>query len=280
VVNHLRTEKKLAVLAHLVEGCSIRTTERITGVHRDTICRLLVRVGAGCALLLDERLVQLPCKRLELDELWSFVKKKPRRVQPTDDPTRVGDVWIYVAICADTKLILSYLVGKREAANTNFFVADVASRLRNRVQVSTDGLKQYVEAIEQAFGEEIDYATVVKQYEAEPIGEGRYSPPDVSAVVKSPICGEPIAELVSTSYVERQNLTMRMAMRRFTRLTNGFSKKLENHSAAVALHVAHYNFVRLHRTLRTTPAMEAGVEPVVWSIADLLMAVEALIERK
>ena len=160
------------------------------------------------------------------------------------------------------------------AVNDNFFVADVASRLRNRVQLSTDGLRQYIAAVDQAFGAEVDYATIVKSYEAEPIGEGRYSPPRVSAVEKTPISGAPVAELVSTSYVERQNLTMRMGMRRFTRLTNGFSKKLENHCAAVALHVAHYNFVRSHRTLRTTPAMAAGVESTAWSMADLLTAAE------
>jgi len=274
MANHLRTETKLAVLAALVEGCSVRSTERMTGVHRDTICRLLVRVGDGCASLLDDRMVNLSCRRLELDELWSFVGKKQRVVRPDEDDARIGDQWVYVAICAESKLIPTYLVGKREAANTNQFVADLAARLRNRVQVSTDGLRQYVDAIDGAFGSEIDYATVVKQYEAEPIGGGRYSPPSVSAVLKTPIVGAPVAELVSTSYVERQNLTMRMGMRRFTRLTNAFSKKLKNHCAAVALHVAHYNFVHLHRTLRTTPAMAAGVESRTWDMGDLLAAAE------
>lgn len=274
MANHLRTETKLAVLAALVEGCSVRSTERLTGVHRDTICRLLVRVGEGCSALLDDRMVDLPCKRLELDELWSFVAKKQRTVRPEDEEARVGDQWVYVAICAESKLIPTYLIGKRAAANTNLFVTDLASRLRNRVQLSTDGLRQYVEAIDQAFGGEVDYAQIVKTYEAEPAGEGRYSPPSVSSTEKTPISGAPVAALVSTSYIERQNLTMRMGMRRFTRLTNAFSKKLENHCAAVALHVAHYNFVRTHRTLRVTPAMAANVESTTWSMADLLAAAE------
>ena len=273
--NHLRTEKKLAVLATLVEGCSIRSAERMTGVHRDTICRLLVRVGEGCAALLDERMVDLGCKRLELDELWSFVQKKQRTVSEADDGARVGDQWVYVAIDAETKLIPTYLVGKREASNTNMFVADLAARLRNRVQLSTDGLRQYVEAIDQAFGGEVDYAQIVKTYEAEPAGEGRYSPPNVSSTEKTPISGAPVAELVSTSYVERNNLNVRMSTRRFTRLTNAFSKKLENHVAAVALYVAHHNFVRRHTTTRVTPAMAAGVESSMWSIGELLEATEA-----
>ncbi|HEY4240146.1 MAG TPA: IS1 family transposase [Kofleriaceae bacterium] len=274
MANHLHPKKQLAVLATLVEGCSVRSTERLTGVHRDTICRLLVRVGAGCEALLDARMVDLPCRRLELDEMWSFVLKKQRAVTPAEAATGIGDQWIYVAICADSKVIPSYRVGKREAVNTNAFVADLAGRLRNRVQLSTDGLRQYVEAIDEAFGSDVDYAQIVKEYESEPIGEGKYSPPKISTVAKTPIVGEPIAEWVSTSYVERQNLTMRMGMRRFTRLTNGFSKKVENHRAAVALHVAHYNFVRVHSTLRTTPAMAAGVESVAWDMADLLAAVE------
>lgn len=275
MANHLRTEKKLAVLAALVEGCSVRSTERLTGVHRDTICRLLARVGDGCAALLDERMVDLGCKRLELDELWSFVGKKQRMVTDDDDRERVGDQWTYIAIDATTKLIPTFLVGKREARNTNAFVADVASRLRNRVQLSTDGLKQYIEAVERAFGSGVDFAQIVKSYEAEPAGEGRYSPPRVASTEKTPIVGEPIAELVSTSYVERNNLNIRMGTRRFTRLTNAFSKKLENHVAAVALHVAHYNFVRVHRTLHVTPAVEADVTDHVWGLDELLADVEA-----
>ncbi len=274
MANKLKTEKKLAVLGALVEGCSVRSTSRMTGVHRDTVCRLLVRVGDGCARLLNERIVDLDCQRLELDELWSYVGKKQRHVTKHDDAHRVGDQWVYVAIDADTKIIPSFLVGKRSVANTNAFVEDVAARLRNRVQISTDGLRMYIEAIERSFGGDVDYAQIVRSYEAEPIGPGRYSPPKVSSTEKLPICGAPVEELVSTSYVERQNLTMRMGMRRFTRLTNGFSKKLENRCAAVALHVAHYNFVRTHRTLRVTPAMAADVETSVWSMDELLAVAE------
>lgn len=274
MANVLRTEKKLAVIAALVEGCSVRSTERLTGVHRDTIIKLLVRVGTGCAALLDERMIDLNCERLELDELWSFVGKKQRHVTAADDARHVGDTWTYVAIDATSKLIPSFLVGKRDAMNTNAFVSDVAARLRNRVQISTDGLRMYVEAINAAFGENVDYAQVVKTYEADAIGPGRYSPPKVASTEKTPIVGEPISEYVSTSYVERSNLSMRMGMRRFTRLTNAFSKKFENHCAAVALYVAHYNFVRTHRSLRVTPAVAAGVEAGGWDLDELLAATE------
>ena len=274
MVNHLRTEKKLAVLGALVEGCSVRSTERLTGVHRDTIIKFLVRVGTGCAALLDTKMVNLGCERLELDELWSFVGKKQRRVKATDDVSRVGDMWTYVAIDASSKLIPSFLVGKRDAQNTNAFVSDVAARMRNRVQISTDGLRMYVEAVNAAFGDNVDYAEIIKSYEADAIGLGRYSPPKVSSTEKTPIVGEPISEYVSTSYVERSNLNMRMGMRRFTRSTNAFSKKLENHMAAVALYVAHYNFVRTHRTLRVTPAVAAGVEAGGWDLDELLAATE------
>lgn len=269
--NNLRTEKQLAVLSALVEGNSVRSTERMTGVHRDTICRLMVRVGNGCADLLNEKMVDLSCTRLEMDELWSYVGKKQRHVTKADG-AEVGDQWVYVAIDSDSKLIPSFRVGKRDESNTRAFVADVAARLRNRVQISTDGLKQYIYAIGASFGPNVDYAQIVKSYEAEAIGPGRYSPPKVTSTEKTPVFGEPVAELVSTSYVERQNLTMRMGMRRFTRLTNGFSKKLENHVAAVSLHVAHYNLVRTHRTLRTTPAVAAGVENEGWEMDQLLSA--------
>lgn len=250
----------------------MRATERLTGGHRDTICKLLVPVGNGCASLLDERMVNLDCERLELDELWSFDGKKQRQVRKDDAAAdRVGDQWTYVAIDSVTRIVPSYLVGKRSVANTNAFVADVASRLRNRVQISTDGLRMYVEAIRESFGMDgVELRADLKSYEADPIGEGRHSPPRVSSVEKFPVFGAPAAEVVSTSYVERQNLTMRMGMRRFTRLTNGFSKKLENHCAAVALHLAHYNFARIHRTLRVTPAMAAGIESTAWDVGDLV----------
>ena len=270
--NVLHRSQQVAVVNALVEGCSIRSTERMTGVNRETIGTLLVRVGDGCASLLDETMRDLPCARLELDELWAFVGKKQRHVSSSDDASRMGDTWTYVAVDAETKLVPSFLVGKRDSATTRAFVADVAARLRTRVQISTDGLRTYIQAIDDSFGGAVDYAQVVKSYEGEPIGPGRYSPPKVTGVEKTPIFGAPVEELVSTSYVERQNLTVRMGVRRYTRLTNGFSKKLENHVAATALHFAHYNFVRRHQTLRVTPAMAAGVSSTMWSTDDLLAA--------
>jgi IS1 family transposase len=271
--NVLPRSKQLAVLSALVEGVSVRGTERLTGVSREAILSLLVRVGDGCAVLLDETMRDLPCERLEVDELWAFVQKKQRHVKETDDASRVGDTWTYVAIDATTKLVPCFLTGKRNAQTTNTFIADLAARLRYRVQISTDGLRMYVDAIGGAFANRgVDYAQIVKEYEAEAAGPGRYSPPKVTATAKTPVFGAPVEELVSTSYVERQNLTMRMQIRRFTRLTNAHSKKLENHGAAVALHFGHYNFARIHSTLRCTPAMAAGVASTVWSMDDLLDA--------
>jgi IS1 family transposase len=274
MANVLPREKQLQVLGALVEGNSIRSTERMTGVMKRTITSLLTRVGTGCDRLLDERMRNLDCKRFELDEIWSFVAKKQRHIAP-DDPSDFGDTWVYVALDAETKLVPTYFVGKRGARETYLFVSDLAARLRNRIQVSTDGLKLYVEAIEESFGADVDYGQIVKEFEVEPIGPGRYSPPKVSSVEKTVIAGKPDEKLISTSYVERQNLTMRMRMRRFTRLTNGFSKKLDNHKAAVALHFAHYNFVAVHGTLRVTPAMAAGVTDKLWSMDDLLDAASA-----
>jgi len=269
--NVLPRQKQTAILSALVEGNSARSVERMTGVHRDTILRLMVRVGNGCADLLNVTMRDLPCERLELDELWAFVGKKQRHVVAEDDAARVGDTWTYVALDATTKLIPSFLVGKRDAQNTDAFVSDLASRLRYRVQITTDGLRTYVDAIRGAFdAQRVDYAQLIKTYEAEATGPGRYSPPKVRSTEKTPIFGKPDVDLVSTSYVERQNLTVRMGVRRYTRLTNGFSKKLENHVAATALHFAHYNFVRRHQTLRTSPAMAAGVTATMWSMDDLL----------
>jgi IS1 family transposase len=223
--------------------------------------------------MLDTRMVNLPCKRLEVDELWAYVAKKQRHVTHEDAAERVGDTWTFVAIDSETKLVPSFLVGKRDAASTHAFINDVAGRLINRVQITSDGLRTYVTAIGDAFAETgVDYAQLHKVYEAEPTGPGRYSPPKVTSTEKTPIFGEPDADLVSTSYVERQNLTVRMGVRRYTRLTNAFSKKLEQHIAATALHFAHYNFVRRHQTLRDTPAMAAGLEQTMWSVGDLLDA--------
>jgi len=242
----------------------------MTGVHRDTITRLMVRVGNACQKLMDQKMVNLKCKNLQLDEIWCYVGKKQRHLKLTDDPNKYGDFWTWVAIDADSKLVPSYKVGKRNKWMAREFINDLSSRLANRVQLSSDKLRHYVDAIEEGFGYEVDYAQIVKSYEAEQIGPGRYSPPNVISTEKTVLAGNPDISKISTSYVERQNLTMRMSMRRFTRLTNAFSKKVENLKAAVALHFAHYNFVRIHRTLKVTPAMEAKVDNRLWSIGDLV----------
>lgn len=269
-MNKLKREKKAAVISALVEGNSIRSTERMFGVHRDTIMRLGVRVGQACEGLMDETMRDVPCKSVQVDEIWCYVGKKQRHIKPEDDERRVGDQWTYVALDTDTKLVPSFLVGKRTAQNTRGFVCDLASRMSGRIQLSSDMLAQYVEAVEAGFGGDVDYGRIVKEYESEPVGAGRYSPPKVTSISKDSVVGNPDESLICTSHVERQNLTMRMSMRRFTRLTNGFSKKLENLQAAVALHFAHYNLVRIHRSLRVTPAMAAGVADRLWSIDDLL----------
>lgn len=269
-MNRLSLERRTQIINCLVEGNSIRSTERMTDTHRDTIMRLLVETGEGCAKLMDERMRNLTCQRLQVDEIWSFVQKKQRWVTPRDDRNRVGDQWTFVALDADTKLVPVYRVGKRTVATARGFMADLAGRLDNRVQISSDALAAYVDATERAFGSDVDYGRIIKYYEAEPIGAGHYSPPRVVAADREAIAGNPDQAHISTSYVERQNLTMRMNMRRFTRLTNAFSKKVENLRAAVALHFAHYNFVRVHSSLRVTPAMAAGVSQNLWSMEELI----------
>jgi len=272
MANVLPREKQVMVLKCLVEGVSVRGTERLTDVSREAILSLLLRVGEGCAMLLDAMLRDLPCERLELDEIWGFIGKKQARVRADEDGSEIGDVWTYVAFCPDTKLVATYLVGKRTSMNTCAFVGDLASRLRHRVQISTDGLDQYKNAIRSAFGGAVDYGMVVKSYEADPVGAGRYSPPRVSEVTKTALFGEPEEELISTSGVERQNLTMRMQMRRLTRLTNAHSKTLRHHKAATALHYGFYNLCRINEAVRVTPSMAAGITATVWSVGELLDA--------
>lgn len=269
-MNRLKPEKQEAVIRALVEGSSIRSVERMAGVHRDTIMRLMVGVGDGCQVLLNDLMRNLGCRRIEVDEVWCYVGKKQRHVTDADDLNAVGDFWTWVAMDAETKLVPSFVVGKRDGETAIRFMGDLASRLKNRVQLSSDALRAYVEAVERAFGADVDYAQIVKSYEAEPLGPGRYSPPKVTAIEKTKIMGDPRWSLVSTSIVERGNLTMRMQMRRFTRLTSAFSKKADNLKAAVALHFAYYNLVRVHRTLKTTPAIAAGVTSREWSITDLI----------
>jgi IS1 family transposase len=242
----------------------------MTETHRDTILRLLVEVGSGCAKFMDETMRDLSCRRIQVDEIWAYVGKKQARLQPGDNRARLGDMWTFVALDPENKLIPSYRVGKRTRANAVAFIGDLSERLSNRVQLSSDALSTYVDAVERAFGANVDYGQEVKFYEAEPIGPGRYSPPKVASRERVVIEGDPDQAHISTSLVERQNLTMRMSMRRFTRLTNAFSKKVENLAAAVSLHFAHYNLVRVHRSLRVTPAMEARVSDRLWSLDELV----------
>jgi IS1 family transposase len=260
------------VIAALAEGSSIRAIERITGVHRDTIMRLGVKVGQGCTALMDAKMRNLACERLEIDEVWGFIGKKEHQVKPGDDP-QFGNVWTFCAIDADTKLVPSFHVdSNRSLATTRTFIKDVASRMRNRIQVSTDALITYRQAIEEGFGSEVDYGQIVKVYGHDTHEDHRYSPPVVISSEKMVMQGNPNWSLISTSYVERLNATTRLHMRRLTRLTLAFSKRLENFKAAVGLHFAYYNLVRRHNTLRCTPAMAAGVESTFWSVADLVEA--------
>jgi IS1 family transposase len=272
MANVLNTDKQIAVISALAEGSSIRSIERMTGIHRDTIMRLGVKVGQGCTRAMDATMRDLSCERLEMDEIWGFIGKKDMHVRPGDDP-QLGNVWTFCAIDADTKLVPAFKVGDRSQATANAFVRDVASRMRNRVQISTDGLRAYVNAIEQTFGADVDYAQIIKVYGTEETDQRRYSPPEVISSEKKIITGNPDVDLISTSYVERLNATTRLHMRRLTRLTHAFSKKRENFEAAVGLHFAYYNFVRRHNTLRCTPAMAAGIAPSFWSVGDLVVAV-------
>lgn len=270
-MNRLKREKQVAAIAALSEGCSVRTVERLTGTHRDTILRLLVRVGKACARLLDEEMRGLGCRRLELDEQWTFVSKKQRRLQPGDDESRLGDFWVWACFDPDSKAVPAFRLGKRDAQNANAFVADVASRMRNRVQINADALKLYVEAVEGAFGGAVDFAQIVKSFEGEPIGAGRYAPPRVTEVSKHAVVGNPDLEEASTSGVERLNLLNRMRVRRMTRLVDSFSRKPENLQAALDTHFACYNFVKRHRTLGgATPAMALGVTDSLWEVGDLV----------
>jgi IS1 family transposase len=268
--NVLKQEKQEQVIRCLLEGSSIRSTERLTGVHRDTIMRLMVRAGDGSKKLMDEKLQKLHLQQVQMDEIWGYVGKKERHVSKEEDASQVGDIWAFVAIDADTKLVPSFLVGKRTRENVESFLFDLASRLDSRVQLSADQLPAYVDAIWKAFGADADFAQVVKSYESDNMGAGRYSPPKVTSVEKIRVWGNPDPDFISTSFVERQNLTMRMNIRRLTRLTNAFSKKAENHSAAITLWFGYYNFVRSHRTLKTTPAVAAGVEKRSWKMNEFL----------
>ena len=250
-----------------VEGNSIRSVERMTGIHRDTIMRLMVRVGNGCSILMDSMMRDLTCERLQLDELWAFVGMKQKRAAQL--PER-GE-YTFVALDADTKLVPCFHVGRRTAADTALFINDLCARVVNRPQITTDAFTPYYDAIMQAFGNRCDYAQLIKVFASDlNVGRGRYSPPKMISSDKEGLIGLPDQKTISTSYVERQNLSVRMECRRFTRLTNAFSKRLANLKASVALHYAHYNLVRIHRTLRMTPAMAAGVADHLWTVQELI----------
>jgi IS1 family transposase len=270
-MNTLNKSKKIAVIAALVEGNSIRATVRMTGVAKNTIVKLLAEIGTACERYQNSALRNLPCKKIQCDEIWQFCYAKQKNVPSAKQGQfGYGDVWTWVALCADTKLICTYKIGTRGASTAYAFMHDLAARLANRIQLTTDGHRVYVDAVESAFGSQIDYAMLVKIYGADRDNEARYSPAECMGCRTIPISGDPQAKHVSTSFVERQNLTMRMQMRRFTRLTNGFSKKIDNHAHAIALHFMHYNFCRIHQTIRVTPAMEAGITDHVWTIEEIV----------
>ena len=253
----------------------MRAITRITGASKNAIARLLVTAGKACAEYQDRVLVNLPCKRVQVDELWSFTHCKQVNVATAKAaPEHAGDTWTWTAICADTKLMPSWYIGERDSEAALIFMDDLAKRLASRVQLTSDGHRPYLEAVEGAFGADIDYAMLVKVYGPAPEGQRRYSPPECLGAHKHRVEGNPDPKHVSTSYAERNNLTIRMHSRRYTRLTNAFSKKIENHAHAFALHAMYYNFVRIHKTLRVTPAMAAGVTQKLWEIGDIVKVIE------
>ena len=274
-MNKLPIDKRTQIISLLVEGNSLRATSRITGCSINTVTKLLVDVGMACQKFHDATVLNVVSKRVQCDEIWSFVYSKQKNV-PEGMEGEAGDVWTWTGIDADSKLIISWLVGSRDAGSANMFMQDIAGRLRDRVQITTDGLKLYIDAVDEAFGPNVDFAQLVKIYGSESGtgNERRYSPVECMGAKKMSVFGRPDKKYISTSYVERQNLTMRMHMRRFTRLTNGFSKKIENHCYAIALHFVYYNFCKIHKTLRVTPAMEAGIATDIMEIKDIVVLPE------
>jgi IS1 family transposase len=271
-MNRLTITERTRVVAALVEGNSIRATCRMTGISKPTILKLLADLGNVCVAYHDEHVRNVPAKRVQCDEIWSFVGAKQKNVRE-ENAEKQGDVWTWTAIDADSKLIISYLLGQRGASWAKVFMEDVASRVASRIQITTDGHRAYAEAIEGVFGMDVDYAMLIKLYGNDSF-DRRYSAGNCIGIQSAVITGNPDPKHISTSYVERQNLTMRMSMRRFTRLTNGFSKKIENHGHMLAIYYLYYNFCRVHQTLRVTPAMEAGLDGHVWSIEELVGLLE------
>jgi hypothetical protein len=270
-MNMLNRDEQRRVIAALVEGNSIRSIERMTGIHRDTVMRLAVRIGEGCDRLMDTMMRGIDCEHLQLDEIWAYVGMKQKTARGLNKADEFGDVYTLVAIDAETKLVPCWHVGKRTWNDTALFVNDLRNRVANRPQITTDAFAAYYGPISRAFDNDVDYAQITKVFASElNVGRGRYSPPVMVRCETDRLIGLPDSEHVSTSYVERQNLTMRMQMRRFTRLTNGFSKKRVNHAAAVCLHFAHYNLVRMHKTLRMTPALAHGIVDHLWTVEELV----------
>ena len=275
-MNRSSTAKRVQVVAALVEGNSIRATARMTNVSKPTILKLLSDLGPACARYQDEHLRNLRCRRIQCDEIWQFCYAKQKNVaRAKAAPEGAGDVWTWVAIDADTKLIPSWLVGDRGLGSAYTLMHDLAERVSNRIQLTTDGHRVYLEAVESAFNLDVDYAMLQKIYGADPDAARRYSPASIRRCSTDIVTGDPNPKHISTSYVERQNLTMRMSMKRFARLSNGFSKKIENHAHAVAIHYMHYNFARIHKSLRVTPAQAAGVTNRLWEITDIVHLLEA-----
>jgi IS1 family transposase len=273
MANILRKEKQVAVISALAEGNSIRSIERMTGIHRDTIMRLGVPVGERCHQILDQKMRGLNCSRVEVDELWGFIGKKKYHANRADRAQGLGDVWTFLAIDPVTKIIPAYVVGKRDRYHAVMFLEDLVARLNNRIQLSSDAMSAYVDAVEIAFGADVDYGQIVKEYSSPTVEDQRkYSPAQLTAVFKTAIVGAPNPDLICTSYIERANLTMRTHCKRLARLTLAFSKKLHNFKAAMALNLAYYNLVKTHGSLRCTPAMAAGVESSAWTVADLVNA--------
>lgn len=268
-MNVLSKEKQTMAILALAEGNSIRSIERMTGIHRDTIMRLGVRVGQSCAAIMDEKMVNLSCASIEVDELWGFIGKKQKNTGKADKRAGLGDVWTFLSIDPTTKIIPNYVIGKRDAYHATVFMEDLAKRLKNRIQLSSDAMNAYPNAVERAFGANVDYGQIVKEYSSKDEA-GRYSPAQLVAVYKTAVCGQPVDPC--TSYIERANLTMRTHCKRLARLTLAFSKKLENFKAAIALHLVYYNFVKTHGSLRCTPAMAAGIETTHLKIEDIINA--------
>lgn len=275
MANNLPFEKKVTVVSMLCENASIRGIERATGVNRNTIMSLGVRVGAACKMIQDEKMRSLECSDIQVDELWGFIGKKNKNVKAGEDRNGVGDVWTFVAIDRPTKVIPAFVVGKRDLYHAREFMEDLAARISRRIQLSSDALAAYPEAVERGFGSEIDYGQLVKTYSIEHLGNfkeaaTRYSPAQVVKAEKAVIVGLPDQSRICTSHVEKQNHTVRMHCRRLSRLTNAFSKKLGNFKAAIALHFAYYNFCKIHGAIRCTPAQEIGIESSIWTVADLV----------